>query len=250
MLSKWPSAASDSIVVSKRLATWYSTRSCNPLPAAFCAARRNSPAPALDADKLRSTTCNRQREVAEPAEQVGDALPRLRVEQRQRTSNQHAVDREIDLGKLGRRKKVLDVKIRQTIGKRTRVLRGKSDRPKSVPAAAGRRTTRCWSAKTRSAASSLGRQRLENAQHQRGDRLADRHFDLRQRVGDRQGRDQLAQRHQQQRDVRRQDRALAHVGDEAALALVKADQHAAFLRHPMDRQPRALTISPRCTVNR
>jgi hypothetical protein len=51
---------------------------------------------------------------------------------------------------------------------------------------------------------------------------ADRDLDLRQAIADRERPDELAQRHEQRRDARRQHVALAHVGDVARLALVEA----------------------------
>ena len=43
---------------------------------------------------------------------------------------------------------------------------------------------------------------------------------------------------------------IEHVGDVARLALVEADQHAAFLRDVTHRQPRAVPVAPRRPVDR
>ena len=47
---------------------------------------------AFHADGVRAEARDRQREVAEAAEEVGDALARLRREQRHRAPHEHAVD--------------------------------------------------------------------------------------------------------------------------------------------------------------
>jgi hypothetical protein len=67
-------------------------------------------------------------------------------------------------------------------------------------------------------------ERLEMAQHERRDAIADRELDLRQAVARRHRRDQRAQRHDQIADVARHDVAAPDLGDEARLALVEADQ--------------------------
>jgi hypothetical protein len=98
---------------------------------------------------------------------------------------------------------------------------------------------------------------VDHAQHQDGElgrrvvgARADRDLDLRQAIADRERSDELAQRHQQRRDRRRQHVAFAHVGDVARLALVEADQDAALLDHVADRQPRARPVAPRRPVHR
>ena len=95
----------------------------------------------------------------------------------------------------------------------------------------------------------LRRRRREDAQHQADHvalrALADRHLDLRQAVADRQAGHQLAQRHQQRGERRRHHVAFRHVGDEARLALVEADQHGTLLHDVAHGQPRAAAIAPR-----
>jgi hypothetical protein len=66
-------------------------------------------------------------------------------------------------------------------------------------------------------------------QHQRRDCVAAGQFDLRTGLARVQAEDQRAQRHQHGVDVGRQHRAFADVRHVAALALVKAYQHLAFL---------------------
>ena len=95
-----------------------------------------------------------------------------------------------------------------------------------------------------------GRQRREDAQHHRVDRLAARDLDLRHAVADRQPTDQFTERQQHRRPARRQHMALAHLDDEAALLLVEADEHPPLLPDVAYRQPRPVAIAPRRTMNR
>jgi hypothetical protein len=69
-------------------------------------------------------------------------------------------------------------------------------------------------------------------------------FNLRHAVGRRHGPDHGAQRQQQVADVARQHVAFTHVGNIAALALVKAHQHPALLRHHAHRQAGAVAVAP------
>ena len=87
-------------------------------------------------------------------------------------------------------------------------------------------------------------QRLQMAQHQGRDAIAAGHFDLRAGVARVHAGDELAQRQQPAAHVRRQDGARAHVGDVAAFALVKADEHFAFFHHMPHRQARAPAVAP------
>ena len=50
--------------------------------------------------------------------------------------------------------------------------------------------------------------------------------------------------------MRRQIRTFAHIGNIAALALMKTDQHATLLRYHPRRQPRTETVAPRRAMNR
>ena len=95
-----------------------------------------------------------------------------------------------------------------------------------------------------------GGERFEVAQHQRRDVLADGQLDLRHGGADRQPGHQLAQRHEQFGDVRRQVRAGRHVGDVAALPLMEADQHPALLGDETRREPGAEAIAPGRAVDR
>ena len=87
-------------------------------------------------------------------------------------------------------------------------------------------------------------QRLEVAQDERGDAVADRELDLRQAVARRHRRDQRAQRHDQVADVARHDVAAPDLGDEARLALVEADQDRALLDDVAHREARPLPVVP------
>ena len=92
-------------------------------------------------------------------------------------------------------------------------------------------------------------ERLQMAQHQRRDRIAAGQFDLGAGVARIQAGNQRPQRQEQSADVRRQNGAAAHVGDVAAFALVKANQHLAFFHHMAHRQPRAPAVAPCRAVN-
>jgi len=89
-----------------------------------------------------------------------------------------------------------------------------------------------------------GAQRLQVAQHQRGDLVATGQLNLRAGLYRVHRGNELAQRHQHGIDMGRQHRAFAHVGHIAALALVKAHQHRALLVHMPHRQARAVAVAP------
>ena len=93
-------------------------------------------------------------------------------------------------------------------------------------------------------------ERPQVTHHQRVDAVADREFELRHAVGDRQRIDQPAQRHEQLGDPRRHHFAGSHVGDVTAALFAKADQRAAFFRHVARGETRAMAVAPRLAVNR
>ena len=145
---------------------------------------------ALDADDAGATARDRQREVADPAEEVGDPFARLRIEQADRAADQHPIDRRVDLRELGRSVGIHEVELRQRVGQRSRVgvhRRGGFRARRS--AGRNRRHARC----ERVEGLDVGRrQRREDAQHQhaRGvaglgaGGVADRQLDLRQAIAD------------------------------------------------------------------
>ncbi len=78
-----------------------------------------------------------------------------------------------------------------------------------------------------------------------------RELDLRQRGrGSTARRPARAARAAAPRCARGSTAQLRHVGDVARLPLVEADQHAALLRHVAHRQPRAVAVAPRRSVDR
>ena len=87
-------------------------------------------------------------------------------------------------------------------------------------------------------------QGLHVAQDQSGDIVATRQFDLRTGLARVHVENHFSQRHQHGTDVWGQDLAGAHVGDVAALALVKSDQHHAFFDHITHRQTGAVAVAP------
>ena len=94
------------------------------------------------------------------------------------------------------------------------------------------------------------RQRLQDAQDQRGAMFAHGQFDLRHALGDGERTDQFAQRHEQGRNMRRQDRAGFHIGDVAAAFFMEADQHAPLALDLAHRQPGPMPVTPRFALNR
>ena len=81
------------------------------------AAARARPAARLPSKPITCAprAAQRQREVAQAAEQVGDALARLRVEQAHRARHQHAVHRVVDLRELGRAEGDAHAELRQLV---------------------------------------------------------------------------------------------------------------------------------------
>ena len=87
-------------------------------------------------------------------------------------------------------------------------------------------------------------QRLQVAQHQRGDAVTHGQFDLRQAVTLVHAADELTQRQQHRAHARRQHGAHLHVGHVARLAFVKADQHRALLRNEAHREAGTVAVTP------
>ena len=79
--------------------------------------------------------------------------------------------------------------------------------------------------------------------------LAHRQFNLRNEFGGIHGSDQPAQRQQHGADVRRQHRALRHIGHKVAFALVKTNQHHALFAHEAHRQTGPVAVAPRRPFN-
>ncbi len=105
----------------------------------------------------------------------------------------------------------------------------------------------------------VARERLEDAQHERVDErntvvvgdFADRDLDLRQAVADRQARRSASRRRGSSvESLRGTTWHSRHVRDEARLALVEPDEHAALLHDVTHRQPRAIAVFPRGTLDR
>ena len=119
----------------------------------------------LDPDHAGAAARDRQREIAQPAEEVGDALAGLRVEQLQRAAHEHAVDRGVDLREIRRREGHRDVEFGQRVGERRRRRMEGDDGLGS--ARLQPELDRCASAKATSFARSVVRQGFEDAQDQR-----------------------------------------------------------------------------------
>ena len=203
----------------------------------------------LDADHLRAAPGDRQGEVAQAAEHVGDALVLFRRQERHRAAHQHAVDAVVDLGEIQRRKAQFDGELGQGIGQRRRAL-GMKQRERGRPARLQVQRQTMPLGKLAQAALVTGADSLQYAQHENLLAVADGDLDLRDTVGNRQAGDQAAQFRQQCGNIRRQHFARLHGRDITAALLVKSDQHAALLRYQPHRQPRPLAVAPGRTVDR
>ena len=124
-MSSGPSASTLSGVASNRFAA---TKPSPAPPArsgdAILGGAAHERVAALDADDVGAATRDRQREVADAAEEVGDALAGARIEQRERAPDEDAVDRRIHLREVGRRVREDEVEF----GERVRELAARTDR--------------------------------------------------------------------------------------------------------------------------
>ncbi len=204
---------------------------------------------ALDAHHRRATARDRQAEIAQPTEQVGDALARSRIEQLHGAPDQQAVDVDVHLGEVGRPEIQPHTELRQGVGQ-TATVRGPQRRG-GVGAAGLRPHLHAFSAgKCREGVGVVRTQRQQVTEDQHRGRLGDGNLDLRHAVGDRQPGDQLAQARQQRRHMLWQDVARAHVDDVARAPLVEAHPHAALARHQPHAEPCAVAIAPGRAVDR
>ena len=197
----------------------------------------------LEAHRAGAAPRDRQREVADSAEHVGDALARLRVEQRERAPHQDPVHRVVDLREVGGAEADLEVELGQRVIKVRRALIG--HRAGRLRPARLKVNPDAMVAREPPQQLDVGRQqRLEHAQHQHVGFLAGRDLDLRQPAADGKGIDQAAQGSQQPRVTFRQHLAAVHVGDVAAALLVEAHQRSTLLRHVAHREPGAVAVAP------
>ena len=204
---------------------------------------------AFHAHGLAALGGQRQREVAQATEQVGDAVGRLHFQQLQRARHHRAVDGVVDLGEVGRPIRHAQAELGHGVGQRVAMLghqrmhrvRALGLQPPLHIVLVGEGAQH---------GDVVVGQRQQVAQHQRGHAVAQRHFHLRQAVGRGHRRDHGAQRHQQVADVARQHVAFAHVGHVAALALVKAHQHPALLGHHAHRQAGTVAVAPGRSMQR
>src|SRR6266568_5024649 len=63
---------------------------------------RDGSCAANDLTSSSAPSRDRQSEITQPAEEVGDSLARLRIQKRQRPAHQQPVHRVVDLGEIGR----------------------------------------------------------------------------------------------------------------------------------------------------
>ena len=200
-LSSGPSASRLSGVAANRLATSNVARSGEAVVRGDLLGAPHERRAALDADGGGAAARDRQREVADPAEEVGDALAGPRIEQHHRAAHEHPVDRRIDLRELGRRVGEREVEFGQRVGERRRAPR-RSGVARSGPAGlqvelhvvrVGERRERAFVARPRAArgCAAPARRRAPPVA------VADRELDLRQPIAHRQRADQRAQLRQQ-----------------------------------------------------
>ena len=203
---------------------------------------------ALDAQHLTRFRGQRQREVAEAAKPVDHAFVGSHIEQAQRAPDQRVVDVRVDLGEVSRLERHRDAELGQRIGQCIAALVQAlhSLRPLGLqpPLHA------VFSGKIAQALQVRSAEWLEMAQHQGHRHVTDGELDLRQAVAPVHRHYQGSQGQQQGTHVRRQHAAALHIGDEARLALVKANQHAALLDHMAYRQPGAVAVAPGRALDR
>ncbi len=204
---------------------------------------------AFDPDDLARPTCEGQREIAQPAEKIADAFVCLRLEKTQGPTYQDRVDLVVHLGKVSGPERHAHAELRQFVGKWCDIrrpewvgrIRSLGLQPELHLVSFGKLLELDFI---------FGRWWFENAQHQDIHMAADGQFELRHPITDRQTRDEFSKWQQQLRDARGQHMAFTHVGHEAALAFVKANQYTALLGHMAHRQPGPVPIAPAGTMNR
>ena len=168
----------------------------------------------------------------------------LHVQQPQRARHQHAVDVRVDLGEVGRLERHGDAELGQRVSQ-LRAALVQQAAPCPAPWAAAttaRRDGRCAKARSLARSPSLSGSRWRSTSAVTSSPQASSICGQVSMASMRA--DQLAQRQQQVAHVRRHDVAFADVGDVAALALVKADQHRALLAHVAHRKARAPAVAP------
>ena len=205
---------------------------------------------ALEADHLRAARGDRQREVADAAEEIRDALARLRIEQPQRARNEHAVHRRVHLREIGGLERDLQAEFGQ------RVVEAASPRPdgtaRRCPAlpAAARRWTRFASANARSSAwsSAVNGSRWRNRSTVAASPTAISTCGTRSRI------DSLpisARRGTIRAEMRGgRTSQLLHVRHVGGFALAETDQRAALAFDVAHRQARAVPVAPLRAVDR
>ena len=155
----------------------------------------------------------------------------------------------VHLGEVGGPKVQRDIEVRQAVAQAAGIERMKTH--DGIKPAGLQVDTYCMLVGERAQAALVARrQRFEVTHDQHGEIVADRQFDLRQAIRLRQAGNQFLQRRDQQRDMRRQDRAGIHHCDVAAALLMETDQNAALLRHVAHRQAGAPPVAPGGTGNR
>jgi hypothetical protein len=171
------------------------------LRSAFSRAPRHQFGAAFDAEDLGAVPGDWQGEVAETAEQVGDAFSRTRLEQAHGAPYQRAVECSVDLGELGRAEGHDQIEFGQAVAEL-----GGEVRPEGAGAVESLLLLPYLNAMRIGKGAYLGRvivgPGFEQAEYQNGDVFADGDFDLWDAVGIAELDDQLAQWFDQRRDIR------------------------------------------------
>ena len=197
---------------------------------------------AFHAHRLAALGRQRQREIAQTAEQVGDAVGGLHFQQGQRARHHRTVDRVVDLREIGGTVRHAQAEFRHGVGQCVGI--GRLQRVHGVRPLGLEPPLHLMPGRERAQDGDIAvGQRQQMTQHQRGHALAQRNLDLRHAIGRGHRGDHGAQGQQQVADVARQHMAFAHVGHIAALALMEAHQHAALRHHP-HRQAGAVAVAP------
>jgi hypothetical protein len=197
---------------------------------------------ALDTQHFAGATRQRQREIAEPAEQVEHGVPRFEREQFHRAADHPLVEFAIDLDEVGGLELEMQAERGECVskGQRTRL-----QRPHRLGAARlqveAHRVTGFEAAQQIEIG--LGRS-VEHAQHDRADAVGDRDLGLGHSRSDRKPGDQLRQRIDQHSRRRRENAAFVQVSDVGRRALAKSDQHPSLAWHQLYAEPCAPPIRP------
>src|SRR5580765_3058964 len=191
---------------------------------------------ALEPDYLGAARGEGQGEIPEAAEEIGDALAGLRVEQAHGARYEYPVDAVVHLGEVGRPEGEPQPEFGQPVVKLAfaRVERVRAFRPARLKPYVNAFVFR----KSFQFEQIFVVEWIEVPDDEHGGVVACRDLDLRQPRPDRQRFHQRSKWQDEGADLPGKDVALAHVGDVARALLPEPDHRAALLRHVARAQPR------------